>query len=311
MTQKNQATTAAADFEWDAIEGGNTDFTVSYPRFQWIHGEAKASGINKTGGLFVSADNYPNFEAEGFAAADFILRDGGEIKGFGASKANLAVIRMKKQWVKDETYNRQVPLVHALVAVQGCDDIVCISLRGASKALAFEKAFQAHQAQNVSLANRNKPASAQPMEPFALWFPLVAGPLTTVTSKDGKSKSTVTPPELFTPESNGLAYVRSLWVGGDNYRTFAAIWKETAAWQKAEIWEKRDADPHSSDTPEYSGGDGDPATPEMIDHLVSLCTAKGFDVRQLVMTITDGQTENVGTLSKAEVRHAIEQAKGA
>jgi hypothetical protein len=303
MSKANQA--IATEIDWDAVEGGNTDFTIQYPRLQWVHGEAKASGINQTGGLFIAAEVYPDFTAKGFKEDTLVTREGDKIKGYAAAAARLAVIRLKLQWVKNDE-ERNVPLVHALVVIEGCDDTVCLSLKGPSKALAFKKAFEAHMAQNVSLANRTRPSTASALEPFALWFPLISGPLASAPSKDGKAKSVVTYPELATPETLDLAYVRSLWVGADRYSAFAGIWRETTDWQKLPIWEQREAS--DDDLSDMTGG-GEPASREQLEHLVMLCEAKGFNEQEVMNGITHGARSKFIDLTKAEARQVIDELK--
>lgn len=298
----NQATLAKTnEIEWSIIEGENTEFAVQYPRMQWVHGEKKASGFNKTGGLFISAEQFPDFKAEGFQAETFISRKD-EIPGAAAASALIAVIRVKHQWVKDE--GRNIPLVHALIVVKGCEDLINLSLRGASKALEFQKAFNFHMSHNVTLANRTRPEKAPPLEPFALWFPIKAGEIYTITSKDGKNESSVTPPELSQPEKLDRDYVVGLWVGAENYKRFAAYYRETTAWQKTPIWEQRD----EQEAPAYTGGD-DRATPAQIEHIAGLCEAKGLDVKELILTATNGATNNPGMLTREEATTIIDTAK--
>lgn len=298
----------AHGIEWDVIEGENTEFAARYPRMQFSHGEAKASGFMKSGGLFISKEQFPNFEAEGFEAATLITEDGGEIEGYAAITAKLAVIRVKHQWIHDTKYNRNVPLVQALVVAKGCPEIINLSLRGATKALEFQNAFNQHLLQNVSVANRTKPAQAKPLEPFALWFPIRAGASRKAQAKDSDKSSAVTPPELIVPEKIDRDYVATLWVGSDNYRQLAGYFKETVAWQKQKIWEQRDV-ANGDGTPEFTGGDGDPISPEQVDFLTSLSITKGFDLRELALTITNGGSNNIGILTKTEAREAIEHAR--
>jgi hypothetical protein len=287
----NLATTAAQEIEWGVIEGENTDFVTQFPRLQWVHGEKKASGFMKNGGLFISKEQYPNFTAEGFEPTTLITRKGDEIEGFAASQAKLAVIRIKHQWVKDETYSKNTPLAHALCVIKGNEDLLCISLRGPSKALAFQQTFNQHISQNVSVANRTRPQGSPGLEPFALWFPLAAGAHFTIASKDGKSESVVTSPEIVTPEAVDRAYVTTLWVGADNYKKFASYWKDTAAWQKAAIWEQRNGD-------DVDGL----ATIEQIEHLIMLCEAKGMTETDIMQGITHGARSKFTELTAAEVR---------
>lgn len=311
-TQTNQAIQPAleapfADIEWDVVEGENTEFSAQYPRLQWVHGSKQASGFMKTGGLFINKEQYPNFNGEGFAPTTFITRDGKEIEGFAAQSVKLAVIRIKHQWVKDETYDRNVPLAHILTVVKGCSDLLCISLRGSAKALEFQKTFNQHIGQNVALANRTRPAGAAALEPFALWFPLTAGELVSVSSKDGKSTSIVTPFEMAQPKTLDRAYVTTLWVGGDNYGQCAGYYKETAAWQKQPIWEQRNGH-EEADTPAFTGG-GDHITEQQLQHIVGLCEAKGLDEKELALSVTNGATNNIRAITKEEASTVIETAK--
>lgn len=297
----NQATKEApADIQWDAVEGGNTEFSVQYPRMQWVHGEAKASGFMKSGGLFISEEQYPNFEAEGFQPDVLVTDDGTQIMGYAAPTAKLAILRVKHQWVKDE--GRNVPLVQAIAVAKGCEDLLCISLRGATKALDFQKAFNQHMAHNVSLANRTRPQNAPAIEPFALWFPLTAGPPATITSKDGKNKSTVTPPALAQPEKLDRDYVVSLWVGSENYKRFASYYRDTAAWQKAAIWEQR-----NGDEAEFTGDER--ASDEQLHHIINLATAKGFDEAEVMQEISNGQLTKYDQLTRNEAREFLDKLK--
>lgn len=294
----------AQEIEWNVIEGENTDFAVQYPRLQWVHGSKQAAGFMKTGGLFIAKEQYPNFPGEGFEPTTLITREGTEIDGYAALAAKLAVIRVKHQWVKDEGRVRNIPLAHALCCVKGCDDLLVISLRGAAKALEFQKAFNLHLSQIVSVANRTRPAGTPPLEPFALWFSLNAGSLVSTTSKDGKSSSVVTPFELNAPASIDRDHAVSLWVGKDNYKAFAGFWKDTAKWQAVKIWEQRHDD---DDTPAYTGGDADPATDEQLEHLINLATAKMQNLAELMLEYTNGGTNKVESLTKGEAREFIKQ----
>ncbi len=317
MTQTNQAVKAAelpinGGIEWEVVEGDNTEFSVQYPRMQWSHGEAKAQGFMKSGGLFISKDQYPNFAANGFEATTLITDDGTEIEGYAAKTARLAVIRVKHQWVKDEKYNRNVPLVHALVAVQGCDDIINLSLKGATKALDFQKAFNQHIAQNVSVANRSRPSGVSALEPFSLWFPICASDPVKITAKDDPSKSSsVTPPILIAPEKIDRDYVTTLWVGRENYQQFAGYYKETATWQKLPIWEQRN-DAHTSDAPDFTGADDGRISSSQADMIAGLIEVKqidGEDLKAMTLTVSQNSTNNVKALSHDEAFGLIEMMK--
>ena len=294
------------DIDWGAVEGGNSEFQVQYPRMQWQHGEAKASGFMNTGGLFINKDEYPNFTGEGFEPATLITDEGKKIEGYAASSAKLAVIRVKHEWHNDDN-GRPKPFVQALCYVKGCDDPINLSLRSPSKALEFQKAFNQHIKQNISVANSTRPNGVPALEPFALWFPVKASEPVKVTSKDGKASSTVTPPTISTPETIDRAYAVSLWVGPENYKAFASFWKDTDAWQKAPIWEKRDE--HESDAPQCTGGDVDPVTTAQLDFIISLANAKGFNLSQWMLEYTNGGSNKIETLTVQEARSLTDQLK--
>lgn len=304
--QKTSQAPAIEQIEWDVIEGENTEFAVKYPRMQWAHGEKKASDFNKSGGLFISEDEYPNFEAEGFQPTTFITRKK-DLLGYGTASAKLAVIRVKHQWVKDDK-QKNVPLCHVLAVVKGSEDLICISLKGPSKALEFQKAFNQHMAHNVSLANRSRPEKVPALEPFALWFPIKAGDIQIITSQDGKNESSVTLPTMESPKTLDRDYVASLWVGKENYKRFASYYKETAAWQKVEIWQQR----HDEETedPQWTGN-GEPATDEQLSHIINLGLAKGYDEADVMKGITGGALNKYDELSREDARLLLEKLKTA
>lgn len=306
-TKAASATAAEiAGIEWDVVTGENTEFTEQYPRFQWVHGNAQASGFMKTGGLFISAENYPNFTAKGFTPETLVTRDGESIEGFGAKRAELAVIRSKQQWIKTDE-GKNVPLLQALAVINGCDDVVCISLRGASKSLAFDRAFKSHISQNVAFANRTRPDGVSPLEPFSLWFPICAGELQDANSKDGKSKSKVTPIELCSPQTLDREYVASLWIGRANYVRFGNIFKDTKKWQLTDIWENHGDDPEA---PAYTGGSvsGDAMTQGQADMIVGLIDVKNIDeatLNEICLTASSGEIGAFKQLSRDAASNVI------
>lgn len=301
MTQKAQP--AIADIEWDVIEGENSDFAVQFPRLQWVHGEAKASGFMKSGGLFINKEQYPNFEGEGFTPAVLITQDGKEIEGYGATSAKLAVIRIKHQWVKSDE-GKNVPLRHVLCVVKGCDDLLLLSLKGPSKAIEFQKAFDQHISQPVSVANRTRPPGSPQLEPFALWFNVKASTPVAAQSKDGKSKSTVTPPILVSPEQVDREYAVSLWVGRDNYKQFAAFWKDNMKWQTVKILEPH-ADESNGHDLTYTGGDADPITEQQAQELFQLANIKSVNLAEYMLEYTNGGSNAIENLTKGEAREFI------
>lgn len=302
---KEAVKTVAEEIEWSAIEGENSDFAEQYARLQWVHGSKQAAGFMKTGGLFIGKEQYPNFNGEGFSPTTLITRDGTEIEGYAATATKLAVIRIKHQWVKDENYGRNIPLAHVLCCVKGCDDLLVISLRGAAKALEFQKAFDQHMKQIVAVANRTRPANTPTLEPFALWFALKAGELVPVTSKDGKATSVVTSFALNAPETVERDHAVSLWVGKDNYKNFASFWKDTKKWQNAKIWEQRNDEGHDSDTPEYTGGDADPINDQQAQELFQLANIKSVNLAEYMLEYTNGGSNDIGNLTRGEAKQFI------
>ncbi len=304
-TKAANAKTETSGIEWDVVTGENTDFVAQYPRFQWVHGNPQASGFMQKGGLFISAENYPNFTGEGFAPETLVTRDGDKIEGFGANRSKVAVVRIKQQWINDEGKN--VPLLQALVAIKGCDDVVCVSLRGASKSLKFDSAFKSHVSQNVAFANRTRPDGVPPLEPFSLWFPICAGELQDANSKDGKSKSKVTPIELCAPETIDREYVTSLWVGRENYTRFGSVFKDTKKWQNTKIWEQHNEDPEA---PAFTGGapNGDPMTQGQSEMIAGLLEVKSVDAQELMelcLTASEGATSSFAVLNRTEAEGVI------
>lgn len=304
MTETNQAKIATEEIEWSVVSGENTEFAVQYPRMQWAHGDKKASGFNKTGGLFLHSDQSPYFEADDFKQEVLITRKA-DVQGFGAALAHLAVIRIKHQWIKED--GRNVPLVHVLAVPKGTDSLICISLRGASKALEFQSAFNQHMSHNVALANRGRPSGANPIEPFALWFPVKAGEIEIITSKDGKNESSVTQPQLAQPETLDKEYLKSLWVGGENYKLFASYYRETAAWQKSPIWEQRGAD--TPEVPEYAGTEEGLAQDGQLRTLINLSGIKNMPEKELAIQVSGGKSVTFEGLSVEEAQNAIELLK--
>lgn len=296
--------------EWEVVEGENTEFAVTYPRMQWIHGNKQASGFMKTGGLFISKDQYPNFAGEGFTATTLITREGTEIEGYAATSAKLAVIRVKHQWVKDDN-GKNVPLAHVLCAVKGCGEILSLSLKGPSKALEFQKAFNLHILQAVSVANRTRPEGSKALEPFALWFALKAGDLVSAGSKDGKSSSIVTPLELEAPATIDRDYAVSLWVGKDNYKAFAGFWKDTEKWQKTPILERRVDDAQDSEQPAFTGDDDVPVNNVLLKQLIDLATAKDYEEASVMEHCTKGTRKHYDELTNAEARQIIAELRAA
>jgi predicted nuclease of predicted toxin-antitoxin system len=166
-------------------------------------------------------------------------------------------------------------------------------------------------AHNVSLANRTRPAGVASLEPFALWFPIQAGPIEVITSKDGKNESSVTMPTMFQPEKLDRDYVVSLWVGADNYKKFASYWKDTQVWQKQPIWEQREAT--DQELSSYTGGsvqeNGDVITENQAEHLVNLCLAKNQEPKEVALTYSQGSTTQIRNLTVAEYKQAVEELK--
>lgn len=295
------------DIDWGSVEGTNQEFTDIFPRIQWVHGRKalKAAGVDSIGfrgGLFVPEDQFADLKAEGWTKTTFTTSTGEEIPGFHATEAKIAVIRIKKFWLEDGSH------LHALCCLKGVDGLFSLQVGGKSKAQAFEVAFNQHRTRIVATANRSRPRGMNAIEPFGLWFVLAAGEHATITAKSDSSKSSeVTCPELHTPDEVTLEYVRGLWVGTGNYRTFADLYNETKQWQN-QIPQASTA----GEVPAYSGGNGEgpddePATDEQLNHLVTIALQKSIDPKQVAMKYTLGQSDNIRTLTKGEARDAIRE----
>ncbi len=284
------------DIDWGSIDGSNQDFTDVYPRIQWMHGKRQMKqlgGMAFTGGLFIPADQFPNFQAEGWAEASFIASSNEEIPGYYSPKAHLAIIRVKKFWDDKGSH------VHAICAVKGIDGIFSLQVGGISKALAFERLFTAHRTQIVALANRSKPDGAKGLEPFALWCVINPDEHSTQANKNDSSKSSeVTRPILFTPDEVNIEYVRSLWVGTENYKTFAGYYKETEAWQNQIP---------VAVTPETNGVNT--LADEKLKRIIDLAGVKNYDLRELALTVTNGSTTKIDLIYDKEADDALELLK--
>jgi hypothetical protein len=288
------------EIEWNQIDGSNTDFETVYPRLQWVHGDPRASqGIMKTGGFFISAEQCPFFKADGFEPQTLITQDGKEINGFGASSAKLAVIRLKTQWITDDK-QKNIPLLQCLVYVKGNEDVLCLSLKGASKSLTFQKQFQTHIAQNIATANKTRPANINTLEPFALWFPIKAGELSTITAKDGKSQSKVTYPELIEPKEISRDYVVSLWIGVANYKLFGQTWRDTKKWQNEPIYKQ--IAPETNEIHQSFDGILDDY---QVKQLLDLSMIKSVDEKDFCLSLTNGETDRFEALRKSEFKDAL------
>lgn len=291
------------DIDWDIVEGSNQDYTDVYPRIQWHHGKRqfqKVGGMVFKGGLFVPDDQFPNFNADGWVKDSFTSSQNEDIKGNYAETARLAIIRVKKFWDDKGSH------VHAICCIDGIDGIFALQVGGISKGQPFMNLFTAHRNQIVAVANRSKPDGKPSLEPYALWCVVTAEPHSQQISKVKSGEgSEVTRPTLYTPEEVTLDYVRSLWVGSDNYKRFTQIYKET------ELWQSQVPKPQvEADTPSYTGSQpSDRITQAQIEHLMGMCEAKGLDIKELALTATDGATNDITTLTKDEASEIIQTAQ--
>lgn len=293
------------DFDFSIAEGTNQDYIDVYPRIQWQHGSRQLAKLGDvvahTGGLFVPADQFPNFSAEGWKEDSFITSKNEEIKGHSTTKAFLSVLRVKTWWPEGEGSK-----THMLCCIKGVDGLFSLQVGGISKGQPMLNAFTAHRSQIVNMVNRTKPAGMMGFEPYALYFVVEPGPPETQSSKaDATKGSEVTKPRLYVPETIDLAYARTLWVGGDEYKKLCQLYKDTEAWQT----QFPKPQTHEDDTPEFSGHQHGAITQPQIEHIVDICEAKGLDVKELVRSATNGMSENIENLTKLEASEIIETAK--
>lgn len=305
MTATTQTQTIE-DFDFSIAEGTNQDYVDIYPRIQWQHGSRQfaklGDTVSHTGGLFVPADQFPNFSAEGWKEDSFISAKNEEIKGYSTTKGYLAVLRVKSWWAQGEGSK-----THMLCCIKGVDGLFTLQVGGISKGQPMNNAFTAHRNQIVAMVNRTKPAGTKGFEPYAVYFVVEPGPHETQSSKSDASKgSEVTKPRLYTPDPLTLDYARTLWVGAENYKAFSQLYRDTESWQ-TQIPKSQD---HSDDAPTHSGPG---MSPERIDFLGGLIETKGIskeETDQFCMSATNGATGNLAALTSDEGESVIEMAKG-
>ena len=297
-TTKHNTNNEPQGIDWDSVEGGNQDFQDVYPRLQWMHGKRNfkqlgEKNMNFTGGLFLPENQYAGFSADGWSEASFTPSgvNSSEVKGWYSPKANLSVIRIKRWWDDDGSHT------HALLSIKGVDGLFCIQVGGISKGQAFETAFADHRKQIVAAANRTKPEGRPGIEPYALWFVLATSPHSMQKAKTKDAESEVTLPRLFVPATIDTNYVRSLWVGTDNYKQFSALYKETENWQN-QIPKKQN-----------NVNNADTINDAKLKELVDLCLTKDYSEADLAMTASEGKTNKLEMLNYREAREAMEILK--
>lgn len=297
--------TQHADIDWDSVEGTNQEFQDVYPRIQWHHGKkqfARVGGLVHTGGLFVPADQFPNFEAEGWQPDSFTTSKNEEIKGFYSTSGHLAIIRVKTWWGESDDH-KKYSTTHMLCAIRGIDALFSLQVSGVSKGMPMNQAFTQHRNQIVAVANRSRPQNAPAIEPFGLWFVVKPDEHESIASaKDASKASEVTRPILDAPEQVDVDYVRSLYVGKDNYLRFAGYYKETEAWQNQ--IPKQATEDHA---PEFAGPTR--VTDATLSQILQLITMKGLEERDLVLSHTQGETDRAEQLTEKEAKDLIETLK--
>lgn len=309
MTVQKQQT--ANDFDFSIADGTNQDYMDVYPRLQWHHGKkqfAKLGGVVHTGGMFIPADQFPNFNAEGWVEDSFTSSKNEEIKGYSTTKAYLAIIRVKTWWSESDD-GKKSSQTHMLCCVKDIDGVFSLQVGGVSKGMPMNRAFADHRNQIVAMVNRTKPVGTAGFEPFALWFVVEPGPHDAqVSAKNASASSEVTRPQLYTPENIDLDYARTLWVGPDNYKLFCQIYKDTEAWQlqfpKSQIHDDPDA-------PAFTGNVNG-ITQSQIDMIAGIIEVKGLDIteiREMCMIATDGATDQIPNLTRDEAATLIETVK--
>jgi hypothetical protein len=228
MTAKTQ-TKAIEDFDFSIAEGTNQDYTDVYPRIQWQHGSRQLSKLGDviahTGGLFLSADQFPNFNADGWKEDSFITSKNEEIKGYSTTKGFLAILRVKTWWSESDD-GKKSSSTHLLCCVKGVEGLFSLQVGGISKGQAMLSAFTAHRNQVVAMVNRTKPAGSRGFEPYAMYFVIEPGPHETQSSKTDQ-RSSESQGIDYSAETVDAEYARTLWVGGENYKTLSQYYKDT------------------------------------------------------------------------------------
>lgn len=314
MTTKaaNATTTTTENFDFSIADGTNQEYVDVYPRIQWQHGSRQLSKLGDvvahTGGLFLPADQFPNFNADGWQEDSFISSQNEEIKGWSTKLGHLAIIRVKSWWHEGEGSR-----THMLCCVRGVDGIFSLQVSGISKGKPMNDAFNAHRSQIVAMVNRSKPQGSNGFEPYALYSAIEPGQHETQSSKSNSSKSSeVTKPRLYLPENIDLAYARTLFVGKESYAAFTQIYQDTAAWQ---LQIPQAANTIADDNaPAFTGGvpNGDGMTQGQSQMIAGLLEVKNVDEQELTemcLTVSDGATNSFTILNRTEAAAVIDLLK--
>jgi hypothetical protein len=223
-----QAKTNADEINWDMADSSAQDFKETYPRIQWVNGSKKlknAGGMAHTGGLFIPEEQYVGFDAPDWKRDTLVTQKGEEIPGHYSNSAAIAIICVKEWWEQSTP-----PKSHyqAMVRIKGRQDLFNLSLSGKARTQPFKTIVSDHSRKIVATLNNARPAGKDGFQNYALWTVIV--PSAHETIGEGNKAYEVTVPKLFVPEVLDLAYVKSLWVGGDNLTSFTQNYHNLREW---------------------------------------------------------------------------------
>ena len=223
----------------DFDESAQEVMEAVYAQLQWHNGSQKMKkdqGIMGQGGFFLNqreqrkATVLPKWPIE-----TITFDKGDEEKGPAITKARIAVIRSRRCW--QEKIDDQVVYFNWnnykkgrtgkqqwLIAVEGCSEIFCISIKG-TNGQAAQNAIGEHLKKIVvpgrKMAKKNLP-------PYAFWLTMGGGEYVEVgTSPNSKI---VTPPRLIVPATIGDKFVHDQFVGKDNLAAFQQVFRESEEW---------------------------------------------------------------------------------
>lgn len=233
------------EINWDSVNQDAQDpLSLQLPLVLWRHGkrEMKQLGeknLNYAGGFFFSYEAAGNDTViEGWGEASF-QGDKDEVKGLGASVADIALVRARRRWFKEvdkkfefRAWNNYEPGMRGHVQyvgfIRGYEHPVTFSFKGLL-GQAIEAIQREHMSKVVSLVNRKAP-KGKGLPPYALWVQVKSGKHEKVGS--GQQQSEVTMPVIGLPNSVDEAFARGRFVGNTNLALFQDLYLEAADWAK-------------------------------------------------------------------------------
>src|SRR3990172_7426676 len=171
---------------WDDVDPNAQDAQrLSYPIVFWLNGDSKLKefgDVRYTGGLFLTYDAIgKEIEIKDWKDSHFTGSgdNGEEIRGVASNSAHIAVIRMRRRWMKknkDRTifrpWNSQWEegfrgQMQAIGIIRGLDNTaVTFTMKGNAQKY-FAEVMTEHSRKLVSIVNRKAPHGKPGLPPYA------------------------------------------------------------------------------------------------------------------------------------------------